>query len=271
MAKRASRIPYADQHDVVSQIKIEQNISCQIGRLRPLERSSVSDEGKFCWGWIHVVSILTALALHGMLLYVVASQFKKPVPQEKPLTVVVRMGKASPSSESPRLTSGAQQAVTTPPSKPKRLHKSTPPQSERGITTSEIPQSASPSLPDAPLPVIAAASETRTSESSLTPPGLGAGVTVGAELAFFCPLRPAPVYPQVSRKMGEEGTVILHVEWDQEGQITSSRVRTSSGFRRLDEAALAAIHNWRCNPAKQDGLPVRAMAVQAFRFQLQEE
>lgn len=230
----------------------------------------MSDEGKSCWGWIHVISVLIALALHGMLLYIVASQLKKRVPQENPITVVVHIGKASPSLHVPRPTPGAQQPVAAPSAKPKRLHKSTPPLSEQELVPSDIAQSSTPLLPGTPLPVIAPASEIRTSESTLTPPGLAGGVTVRSELSFFCPVRPAPVYPQISRKMGEEGMVILHVEWDEKGQITSTSVSTSSGFRRLDDAALAAMHTWRCNPAKQQGLPVRATTVQPFSFRLQE-
>ena len=230
----------------------------------------MSDEGKFCWGWIHVVSLFIAVVVHGLVLYIVANQLKTPSFPEKPLTVVVQMEKASPSSNSPGSPSGAQQAITTPPSKPKSLHKSTPPQSEPGITAVELPQTAIPALPEAPLPVIAAASETRT-ETTTIPPKEGAGVVVVPELSFFCPVHPVPVYPQISRKLGEEGTVTLHVEWNEAGRITSSRVRTSSGFRRLDDAALAAIDHWRCNPAKQEGLPVRAVAIQPFSFQLEEE
>lgn len=94
---------------------------------------------------------------------------------------------------------------------------------------------------------------------------------MGSDLAIFCPVRPGPVYPRISRKLGEEGTVILDVEWNQEGRITLARVKKSSGFSRLDQAALAAIDSWRCNPAEQDGVPIRAVAVQLFSFQLQED
>lgn len=97
------------------------------------------------------------------------------------------------------------------------------------------------------------------------------GVAVGPDLAFFCPVRPAPVYPRTSRKLGEEGTVILNVEWNQEGKITLASVKKSSGFSRLDHAALTAIEKWRCNPAERDGVPVRAVGVQPFSFQLQDD
>lgn len=228
------------------------------------------DEGKSYWGWVHVVSILIALTLHVMALYLVASLLNKTVSQPKPLTLVVRMQKASPAPDAPALKSGVEQVVTTSPSKPKSLHKALPSEPWKEIESSETP-SPTLSMSSTPLAVLSTAAGAVTSESPPSFPGIPTGVAVGSDLAFFCPVRPAPVYPQVSRRMGEEGIVILDVEWDQEGRITSSRVQSSSGFRRLDQAALAAIESWRCNPAKQDGVPVSAIAVQPFSFQLHED
>ena len=37
----------------------------------------------------------------------------------------------------------------------------------------------------------------------------------------------------------------------------------------LHEAALAAVKTWRCTPARRDGQPVRAVAMQPFMFVLQ--
>ena len=36
-----------------------------------------------------------------------------------------------------------------------------------------------------------------------------------------------------------------------------------------DEAAIAAIRTWRCNPATRNGRPVRATALQPIKFVLQ--
>ena len=49
----------------------------------------------------------------------------------------------------------------------------------------------------------------------------------------------------------------------------AARIEKSSGAQRLDEAALAAVRVWRCNPARRDGKPVRAIALQPFDFILQ--
>jgi protein TonB len=46
-------------------------------------------------------------------------------------------------------------------------------------------------------------------------------------------------------------------------------VVTSSGFDRLDAAALAAVRTWRCRAAQRDGQAVRSVALQPFDFTLE--
>jgi len=81
-----------------------------------------------------------------------------------------------------------------------------------------------------------------------------------------CPERRPPTYPPLSRRLGEEGKVVLRVELDEQGSVSSARIATASGFARLDEAAQAAVITWRCTPARRDGQPVRAVALQPFKF-----
>lgn len=90
------------------------------------------------------------------------------------------------------------------------------------------------------------------------------------ELAVACPERSAPAYPPRSRRDGEEGTVVLRVELSEHGAVETARIQSSSGFARLDEAALTAIRGWRCTPARRGGQPVRATALQPFKFVLRE-
>ena len=94
-------------------------------------------------------------------------------------------------------------------------------------------------------------------------------IKLGTELSVNCPERPAPAYPQLSRRLGEEGEVLLRVELDEKGLLLSARLASSSGYPRLDDAALAAIRNWRCTPALRNGQPLHAVALQAFKFILQ--
>jgi len=101
------------------------------------------------------------------------------------------------------------------------------------------------------------------------PPAPPEPVRLVTELAVSCPKRTPPVYPAASRRMGEEGRVVLWVELDEQGRVNAARVETRSGSERLDDAALAAVKTWQCTPATRDGAPVRAIALQPFVFNLE--
>jgi protein TonB len=101
-------------------------------------------------------------------------------------------------------------------------------------------------------------------------PQMPAGpVTLSSELSVACPELSAPAYPALSRRLGEEGKLVLRVELDEKGRVDVAQVVNSSGFKRLDEAAMAAVKTWRCNPPVRNGQPVRAVALQPFNFVLQ--
>jgi protein TonB len=58
------------------------------------------------------------------------------------------------------------------------------------------------------------------------------------------------------------------VELDELGHVINVAIKKKSGFVRLDEAAIAAVKTWRCNPAKRNGVAVRTVALQPFNFVL---
>ncbi|MDP1526024.1 MAG: energy transducer TonB [Rhodocyclaceae bacterium] len=120
--------------------------------------------------------------------------------------------------------------------------------------------------PPPPLPVVEA---TPVPPAPPAPPKPAGPIMLGGELSVACPERTPPRYPHHSRRMGEEGAVVLRVELDEQGNISAARVSASSGFARLDEAALGAVRTWRCIPPTHHGRPVRAIAVQPFNFVLQ--
>lgn len=102
------------------------------------------------------------------------------------------------------------------------------------------------------------------------PPQMPAGpVTLSSELAVSCPELNAPAYPPISRRMGEEGQLVLRVELNEDGRVDNAEVINSSGFARLDDAAMTAVKSWKCRPPLRDGQPARAIALQPFNFVLQ--
>jgi len=86
------------------------------------------------------------------------------------------------------------------------------------------------------------------------------------ELSVSCTERPAPVYPRLSTRLNEQGKAVLLVELDELGRVTAATVKTTSGFPRLDEAAINAVKTWHCSPARRNGVPVRSVAQQPFNF-----
>lgn len=64
---------------------------------------------------------------------------------------------------------------------------------------------------------------------------------------------PAPAYPAMSKKLKEEGIVLLKILVTKDGRVTEIEIKNSSGFKRLDDAAIKAIKRWKFNPATKAG------------------
>lgn len=77
-----------------------------------------------------------------------------------------------------------------------------------------------------------------------------------------------PVYPPASRRMDEQGAVRLRVMVDERGRPQEVQVAESSGFPRLDEAAVSAVRRWVFAPAVQDAVAVPTWTQVSVVFQL---
>lgn len=79
---------------------------------------------------------------------------------------------------------------------------------------------------------------------------------------------PKPVYPPMSRRLGEEGKVVLRVRVSAQGLPLAIEIRQSSGYTRLDDAARGAVDQWRFVPAKQGSEPVESSVLVPLNFTL---
>jgi len=78
-----------------------------------------------------------------------------------------------------------------------------------------------------------------------------------------------PEYPPASRRAGEEGTVHLQVYVLETGRAGEIKIAKSSGFPKLDEAAVKEVQRaWRFVPGKEDGKPVPMWHIFAVTFRL---
>ncbi len=85
--------------------------------------------------------------------------------------------------------------------------------------------------------------------SSAASPGAAASSGADAAVPPSDVFRVLPKYPPESFAAGEEGVVVLWVRVDDEGVVLATGVRNSSGYPRLDAAAVAAMRQWRFAPA----------------------
>jgi protein TonB len=79
---------------------------------------------------------------------------------------------------------------------------------------------------------------------------------------------PPPGYPRLARKKGYEGTVVLSVLVDKNGQVDNLWVFTSSGYRLLDNAAVNAVRKWAFEPGMKGNKKVAMWVKVPIRFQL---
>jgi protein TonB len=80
---------------------------------------------------------------------------------------------------------------------------------------------------------------------------------------------PRPVYPAISRRLGEEGKVVLRVHVDASGLATEVTIKTSSAFPRLDNAAREVVQQWRFVPARRGDEPTEAWVLVPIVFKLE--
>jgi len=80
-----------------------------------------------------------------------------------------------------------------------------------------------------------------------------------------------PVYPAMSKRMGEQGRVVLRVLIGADGVPQQAEVQQSSGHGRLDRAAVEAVMRWRYVPGKRGGVPETMWFQVPIEFKLENE
>lgn len=79
---------------------------------------------------------------------------------------------------------------------------------------------------------------------------------------------PRPPYPALSKRLGEQGQVVIKVWVNTNGEVTEGSVKTSSGFGRLDAIALNTVLRWRFAPGSVSGVPQAMWVNVPVRFVL---
>jgi protein TonB len=79
---------------------------------------------------------------------------------------------------------------------------------------------------------------------------------------------PQPVYPTMSKRMGEQGKVVLLILVNEKGMPDQVKVQSSSGSTRLDEAGRQAALRAVFKPHVEDGRAVSVYVIVPLTFQL---
>jgi periplasmic protein TonB len=77
-----------------------------------------------------------------------------------------------------------------------------------------------------------------------------------------------PTYPESARRAGIEGTSLLRFEITEGGTVNKITVEKSAGHEELDRAAMAAVKQWRFDPARRGAQAVAVWVTLPVRFEL---
>lgn len=161
-------------------------------------------------------------------------------------------------------------ANPAPPAQPDSKTLQTVVQPARMTVPVSVPRPMVPMLPAA-VPQIApmafaapAASVSASPPAPPAPPSTISSDALGTRMISGKP----PRYPVESRRRKEQGIVELLLVLGPDGRVETISVAASSGFARLDDAALDAVRRWRWAPTLRDGTPVKVRGVVEIPFVL---
>lgn len=223
------------------------------------------------------------VAGHALLLAWLPTGAISPASGSTPAALIASWIDASASSASEKAVK-AQPPAPLPapaPKAPSRTQSATPkPAADKPATlltssAAPTPSAASAASAASTTPTTAAAPVADGAAATPQPAASAAGGDAGPAGRISPPRfdadylkNPAPAYPRSSRERGEAGLVVLRVLVSRDGLPLEIDLQRSSGFERLDEAALAAVRHWQFLPARQGGEAISARVLVPISFNL---
>ena len=215
----------------------------------------------------NVLIAMAVVALHvGMLWLFQSGLVMRPTELLVPIEVLARLieppvittvvepaiQKVIPAVEAPR-------PVARPSPAPVKLDKPAPQRAEAAPQKAPLPQTVAepaPTLqtsqvPDAPA---GPAAPQQPAPLAATPVAPSTAVQPPSSDADYLQ-NPEPRYPDTSKRLNEQGTSTIRVLIGADGLAQQAEIGKSSGFDRLDRAALATVMRWRYVPGKRNGVP----------------
>lgn len=205
--------------------------------------------------------VLIALFLHAVVLFspLQVAIGKLEIPEPK--TIMVRLV----------------ETVSAPPAKPQIVPPQPLPSNPAASPRERVKPTPHPVLamspePSAPPAAFAVPEAVAAPAAPPAPAVVASNAPVAVTTARFDAAylqNPRPNYPPLSRRLGEEGKVLLKVRVSPNGQPTVVELERSSSFERLDEAARQTVARWRFVPAKRGEEAVEASVIVPIVFRLE--
>jgi periplasmic protein TonB len=155
--------------------------------------------------------------------------------------------------------------------KPQVLPKPLPVKPRVTAPVPPVPEQIIAAAPTAPEAALAPAPPPPAPLTSAPPPAPAPAIAVPVVPPNFNASyleNPAPAYPPLARRVGEQGKVMLRVLVNARGTADTVELRSSSGSSRLDDAAVESVKHWRFVPARQGDQPVAAWVLVPITFSL---
>lgn len=190
-------------------------------------------------------------------------------PDAPPVLVEFMQTQPTPKTSEPQVTKPIPpqprpQPVAAPLPSPQPITQPTPAPSKITAPT-EVAQAA----PVAPVSAPTTPAPTRAEAPPAPAPVLSAPSKTEISTASYSASNQKPAYPNMSKRLSEQGTVVLRVLVKADGTAGEVEVKSSSSYPRLDQAAIDAVKTWRFNPAKIDGKAIDEWYQVPIPFKLQ--
>ena len=171
---------------------------------------------------------------------------------DPPQPIITPARPATPAPASPKPT-----PPTPPAPRQQPARQPVVPQAPQPVAiTAPEPAPQAPAAVPATLPVISTASPASpaTEVAAAPTPPAPPRVDLPSSSADYLN-NPPPSYPPLSKRLGEQGRVVVRTRIEVNGSASQAEVHTSSGYERLDQAALQTVKRWRYLPGKRAGVP----------------
>lgn len=204
--------------------------------------------------------VISVIALHVAVLWAMQVGLLRRVAEAVvPTEIVVEiMAPHSPPTPQPKAQPQPKLQAKAPTPKPAE----TPPTPAVAQLPAPTPLAIAPAA-NSPVPSAAAPTAMPTTTASAnTGSALNATPALAASPKVELPSsdadylnNPKPQYPALSKRLNEQGKVVVRVLIGTDGQASQASVKTSCGFDRLDQASVNTVLKWRYVPGKRGGVP----------------